>query len=91
MYFFSRLPQVYHNYRYKQCEGLNIAMFVIAIVANTTYALQFISERSIGVYRGNAMDWADFAAKELPFVIGSLGTLIYDFIIVFQWRYYTRA
>ena len=91
LYFISRIPQVYHNYKNKSCEGLSIAMFVLAIFANTAFGFQFIAKRVIAAHRGNTMDVTEFVATDLPFIIGSLGTLVYDFIIVYQSRIYKKA
>lgn len=91
LYFTSRIPQVIKNYRSKEVEGLSIAMFSLSIFANLAFGMQFIAETAIRVSRGNPMDWAAFVSQDLPFVLGSAGTVIYDVIIVFQSVVYAKA
>jgi len=84
LYFVSRIPQVIKNHKTKTCEGLSVSTFVIAALANTAFGLQFIAARVIASQRNVPMDWGEFVAEDLPFVIGSLGTLVYDITIVYQ-------
>nr|CDS31326.1 PQ loop repeat containing protein 2 [Hymenolepis microstoma] len=78
MYACGRSHQIYLNWRRKSTEGLSIFLFVLAALGNTFYACQ-IFIRSIDAY---------FVVKSLPWILGSLGMLIFDFIIFSQfWRY----
>eukprot|EP00128_Syssomonas_multiformis_P016339 Colp12_sorted_trinity150504_noHs@2727 len=84
MYFCSRIPQIYHNYRRKSVAGLSKIMFTLAVLANLSYGLSII-------LRLPAIDDHFFEAT-LPYVIGSLGTLIFDSMIMMQtWLYRKQA
>lgn len=81
-YFISRVPQIYENYRRKSVEGLAMAMFVMAAGANTCYGLSI-------VLRAPAVD-SKFWGATLPFIIGSMGTLIFDATILIQAILYNK-
>ena len=97
-YLGSRIPQIIKNvnfficsyfcknltplkkYQRKTTEGLAIVMFVFAVLGNVTYA------SSIFLY---SVEWV-FLSSKLPWLIGSLGTLVFDFTILFQYLYYRK-
>ncbi|EDQ86881.1 uncharacterized protein MONBRDRAFT_33670 [Monosiga brevicollis MX1] len=74
LYFTSRIPQIVKNFRRRSTDGLSVAMFIMAILGNTTYALGVLLESSAN----------DFIIDHLPWLIGSVGTLIFDFTIALQ-------
>ncbi|EGD76265.1 hypothetical protein PTSG_00968 [Salpingoeca rosetta] len=74
MYFTSRIPQIVKNFRRRSCEGLSLAMFCMAILGNITYALGVLLQ---SVER-------DFLIDHMPWLLGSVGTLIFDFTIFCQ-------
>lgn len=76
LYFFSRLPQILTNFRLKDVEGLSLMLFIITISANVCYGLAIL-------LRLPKID-AKFFESTLPYIIGSIGTLIFDFIIIYQ-------
>eukprot|EP00741_Cyanophora_paradoxa_P008060 tig00001250_g7799.t1 len=78
LYLASRLPQIVKNFRRKSTEGLAIGMFVAAVMGNLTYALAiFIRSMDPVVLYG-----------QLPWIIGSVGTLCFDFTIFTQFHLY---
>eukprot|EP00732_Lithocolla_globosa_P001794 Lithocolla_globosa_v1_NODE_986_length_2986_cov_12.865575.p1 type:complete len:323 gc:universal NODE_986_length_2986_cov_12.865575:1832-2800(+) len=80
IYFFSRVPQIIRNYRRQSVEGLALGMFFCAIMANTCYGLQII-------LRFPEVD-LKFWGATLPYIIGSMGTLVWDLTIFYQaWVY----
>jgi uncharacterized protein with PQ loop repeat len=82
LYFCSRMPQIWLNYKRKSVQGLSISMFMCAVMGNLTYASGMIlSDRAW--YGG-----IDFWKTSLPFVIGSAGTLFFDAMIFMQSCYY---
>ncbi|KAI3659683.1 hypothetical protein MP638_006466 [Amoeboaphelidium occidentale] len=76
LYFFSRIPQIITNYKLKDVEGLSIALFVLTISSNVTYGLQIL-------IRQPAID-EKFFRSTFPYLLGSIGTLIFDMIIITQ-------
>lgn len=78
VYLNSRIPQVIKNYRRKSVEGLSLVMFFCAVMGNTTYGL--------GVLLKDSSRKA--IAKSLPWLVGSLGTLFFDFFIMLQFSFY---
>eukprot|EP01135_Chromosphaera_perkinsii_P012463 Nk52_evm74s2657 gene=Nk52_evmTU74s2657 len=78
LYVFSRVPQLLKNIERQSCEGLSIFMFIMGVLGNLTYSA------SIFVW---SMD-AQFLWEKLPWIIGSLGTLAFDFAIFVQFFIY---
>ena len=57
-------------------DGLSLPMFVLAVLGNTMYALGIFLYSVDGV----------FLLKALPWIIGSVGTLLFDLTVSFlQW------
>lgn len=65
---------IFLQWRRKTTEGLSIYLFVLAVLGNTFYACQ-IFVRSIN---------AVFVVTSLPWILGSLGMLVFDFIVSLQ-------
>ncbi|KAL5970630.1 hypothetical protein TSMEX_001627 [Taenia solium] len=78
MYAFGRLHQIFINWRRKCTEGLSFYLFFLALLGNTFYACQ-IFIKSIDVV---------FIVTSLPWIIGSLGILVFDLIILIQFFMY---
>lgn len=80
VYLNSRIPQVLKNYKRKSVEGLSLIMFFCAIMGNLTYGM--------GVILKDSSPTA--LKKSLPWLVGSLGTLSFDFFILLQFRFYSN-
>ncbi|KAI8873610.1 PQ-loop-domain-containing protein [Ramicandelaber brevisporus] len=80
LYFASRVPQILLNYREQSCEGLSPWMFIYMVFGNVTYA---------GAIFLHSTEW-NHIAKNLPWIIGSVGTLVVDCIIFAQFLMYRR-
>ncbi|KAF9930053.1 hypothetical protein BGZ65_005515, partial [Modicella reniformis] len=78
LYLGSRVPQIYKNWKLKSCEGLAMMMFVFSVLGNITYVA------SILIF---SLD-IDYLIKNMPWCIGSGGTLFFDFTIFFQFYAY---
>jgi len=76
IYFISRLPQLWKNYERRSTNGLSFTVFWITIFGNTMYGLSIMLRRPI-------IDQT-FYRKQLPFLIGSVGTFVFDIAIVVQ-------
>ncbi|VDO00715.1 unnamed protein product [Rodentolepis nana] len=78
MYASGRCHQIYLNWHRKTTEGLSVYLFVLAVLGNVFYSCQ-IFIRSID---------AVFVVTSLPWILGSLGMLVFDFIIFAQFFHY---
>ena len=78
LYLGSRIPQIYKNWRLKSCEGLSIMMFMFSVFGNVFYVASiFLNSLEI-----------DYLIKNMPWWLGSGGTLVFDFTIFFQFYIY---
>ncbi|KAH6628420.1 PQ loop repeat-domain-containing protein [Chaetomium tenue] len=80
-YLCARIPQIIKNYREKSCEGLALLFFLLSLTGNFTYGasvIAFSQER-------------DYFIRALPWLLGSLGTMVEDSIIFVQFRIYSPA
>ena len=75
----ARIPQIIKNYREKSCEGLALLFFLLSLTGNFTYGA------SVMAYSQER----DYFLRALPWLLGSLGTMVEDFIIFFQFRLYS--
>ncbi|KAJ3565286.1 hypothetical protein NPX13_g7562 [Xylaria arbuscula] len=80
-YLCARIPQIIKNYREKSCEGLALLFFMFSLTGNLTYGLSVFSF---------SQD-ADYIIKATPWLLGSLGTIVEDFIIFYQFRIYSTG
>ncbi|KAI8854569.1 PQ loop repeat-domain-containing protein [Chytridium lagenaria] len=76
LYFFSRMPQIAENAKKKSVEGLSLGLFIFTLSGNFTYGLSIL-------LRGPTFDW-QFVRSDLPYVIGSIGVLCFDIVILTQ-------
>ncbi|KAL1920193.1 uncharacterized protein VTP21DRAFT_1339 [Calcarisporiella thermophila] len=74
LYIASRIPQILKNARERSCEGLSALMFLFMVLGDLTYCL------SILLFSTEAR----YLALNLPWIAGSLGTLVFDFVILAQ-------
>ncbi|KAF9564710.1 hypothetical protein EC968_004431 [Mortierella alpina] len=78
LYLGSRVPQIYKNWRLRSCEGLSLLMFVFSLLGNSLFiASIFLSstERS-------------YLIRNMPWWLGSAGTLLFDLTIFIQFFLY---
>ncbi|KAJ5909016.1 hypothetical protein N7495_001698 [Penicillium taxi] len=78
-YLGARLPQIYKNYTDKSCEGLSLLFFILSLMGNLTYGAGILAHSTERAY----------FVTNLPWLIGSLGTIAEDVIIFAQFRLYT--
>ncbi|KAI0153001.1 PQ-loop-domain-containing protein [Xylariaceae sp. FL1272] len=78
-YLCARIPQIIKNYREKSCEGLALLFFLLSLTGNLTYGL------SVFTYSQES----DYLIKAIPWMLGSLGTIVEDCIIFYQFRIYS--
>ncbi|KAI8979397.1 PQ loop repeat-domain-containing protein [Mycotypha africana] len=81
LYLSSRLPQIYRNFRRRSVEGLSMALFFFAAMGNLTYVLSIFT---------NPHATRATLLEAVPYIIGSAGTLMFDFTIFTQYALYSR-
>ncbi|KAJ3379133.1 hypothetical protein HDU92_006893, partial [Lobulomyces angularis] len=80
LYFFSRIPQIIENIKQKSVEGISLSLFVITIFGNIFYGVSVL----LRLPEVNEK----FFSSTFPYIVGSFGTIIFDFVILFQANYY---
>ena len=78
-YLGGRVFQIMKNRKRKSCEGVSALMFFFAISANVTYGMSIIFMKNFR--------WVEIV-DSLSFLLGSLGTCVFDLYILKQSRYY---
>jgi uncharacterized protein with PQ loop repeat len=79
LYLMSRMSQIYKNWSRKSSEGLAIAMFMMAMCANLCTGTSILL-RTYDVQQ---------LLEQLPWVIGTLGTISLDCVILSQFVRYS--
>ncbi|KAI2788611.1 hypothetical protein POX_e06631 [Penicillium oxalicum] len=77
-YLGARLPQIYKNYRDQSCEGLSLLFFILSLLGNLTYGAGILCHSTE----------REYVITNLPWLIGSLGTMAEDVAIFIQFRMY---
>ncbi|KAL1917824.1 uncharacterized protein VTP21DRAFT_3658 [Calcarisporiella thermophila] len=81
LYLTCRLPQIFHNFQRRSTQGLALAMFICAWIANLTYTLSILVHPEM---RGERL-WG-----AIPYLIGAGGSMMFDGVIFIQyWLYST--
>ncbi|KAI0385231.1 PQ-loop-domain-containing protein [Hypomontagnella monticulosa] len=79
-YLCARVPQIIKNYQEKSCEGLALLFFLLSLTGNLTYGLSVFTYSPEPAY----------ILKAIPWLLGSLGTIVEDCIIFYQFRIYSK-
>lgn len=79
-YVIGRLPQLYLNYRRKTTEGLSMLMYIFTILGNTFYLLSVLAF---------SLE-PDYIYTNLPWIFMIVITVLMDFAVLFQFRYYKK-
>jgi uncharacterized protein with PQ loop repeat len=77
-YISSRIPQVYRNLKRRRTDGLSIQFFICAVLQNSTYGASILLWDS---------SWAGIW-KQLPWLLGSIGIILFDAVILAQFLYF---
>ncbi|RCK64608.1 putative vacuolar amino acid transporter YPQ2 [Candida viswanathii] len=86
VYCLSRTPQLYKNYKRKSVDGISPLLFGAALLGNLAYTLSILL--SCEFYQGG-QERHDFMIKELPYILGSSGTIVFDvayFVQMYMYR-----
>lgn len=79
-YLGSRVPQLLLNYRRKSCEGISFLFFMFACLGNSMFVISILVLSSSPKY----------LFVNAPWLLGSFGTLVQDFIIFTQFWIYNE-
>lgn len=83
VYMSSRCPQLYKNYKRKSVEGITPLLFAAALLGNLAYTLSILT--SCEFLYG---DSKTFFLTELPYILGSSGTIVFDVVYFYQRHIY---
>ncbi|RMZ69264.1 vacuolar membrane PQ loop repeat [Pyrenophora seminiperda CCB06] len=75
-YLGARIPQIIKNQRERSCEGLSLLFFMLSLLGNATYGAGIIFHSQ----------QKEYIMTNLPWLIGSLGTMVEDVTIFIQFR-----
>lgn len=75
-YLGARIPQIIKNQRERSCEGLSLLFFMLSLLGNATYGAGIIFHSQE----------KEYILTNLPWLIGSLGTMVEDVTIFIQFR-----
>ncbi|XP_051895415.1 lysosomal amino acid transporter 1 homolog [Pristis pectinata] len=82
-YLASRLPQLCRNMKRKSTEGISPLLFALMILGNLTYGLCVL----LKLPRKGQTE-ANYVVHHLPWLVGSLGTMALDVMILLQFFMY---
>jgi len=80
-YIIGRFPQLYLNYRRKTTEGLSMLMYIFTILGNTFYLLSVLAF---------SLE-PDYIYTNLPWIFMIVITVLMDFVVLYQFRYYKKS
>lgn len=83
----SRCPQLYKNYKRKSVEGISPLLFGLALLGNLAYTLSIVTSCEF-IYDDSK---TDFFMRELPYILGSSGTIVFDMLYFYQRHLYRNA
>ncbi|ROT41717.1 vacuolar membrane PQ loop repeat protein [Sodiomyces alkalinus F11] len=78
LYLCARIPQIIKNWREKSCEGLALLFFLLSLTGNAAYGASLIAYSQE----------KDYLVRALPWLLGSLGTIVEDSVIFVQFHLY---
>ncbi|KAM9911222.1 hypothetical protein OXX69_003713 [Metschnikowia pulcherrima] len=87
VYVSSRCPQLYRNYLRKSVDGISPLLFGSALLGNLTYTLSVMTSCEFL----SAEDKKGFFLKQLPYLLGSSGTIVFDIAYFYQRYIYREA
>lgn len=86
-YLLARVPQIITNYKNKATVGISPFLFLFAMLGNSFYTISISVDLWLE-YRHQEPGRFNDVMNQVPFLIGSGGTVIFDFMILLQfWLY----
>ncbi|KAK5112881.1 hypothetical protein LTR85_011108 [Meristemomyces frigidus] len=77
-YLGARIPQIIKNQRERSCDGLSLLFFMLSLLGNLTYGMGILFHSVEKQY----------FLTNLPWLIGSLGTMAEDAVIFLQFHFF---
>ncbi|KAK6199405.1 uncharacterized protein RJT21DRAFT_46539 [Scheffersomyces amazonensis] len=97
LYLSSRAPQIFKNHNSKSTRGISAYLFLFAMLGNLFYTISIVSDLYLismhqSYYESDPNDsqYNKILTDQLPFIVGSSGTVIFDCIILFQCWYFAE-
>lgn len=91
LYISSRSPQIWKNYCLKSTHGVSPYLFLFAMLGNSLYTISILSDLYLlskyEKYLGD-VDFHTVFRSQLPFLVGSSGTVFFDCILLIQFYVY---
>lgn len=84
VYVSSRIPQLLKNYQRKSVEGMSPLLFSSALSGNLFYTLSILTSCEFL----SSPNKHEFFLRQLPYILGSSGTIIFDMVYFYQRRIY---
>jgi uncharacterized protein with PQ loop repeat len=81
LYLGARVPQIVKNQRERSCDGLSLLFFLLSLLGNATYGAGILC---------HSLE-REYVWTNLPWLIGSLGTMVEDLVIFAQFRSFGEA
>lgn len=87
VYVSSRCPQLYKNYKRKSVEGVSPLLFGAALFGNLAYTISVLTSCEFLL----SSDKTTYFWHQLPYLIGSSGTIVFDFAYFYQRHIYRNS
>ncbi|KAJ2490510.1 hypothetical protein IWW37_003070, partial [Coemansia sp. RSA 2050] len=79
VYLSAYIPQLVENYRSKSTEGLSMLMFILVILANTTFCLSVLTFQK---------PTYEYLRKYASWLLGASGTIWLELAVLYQFYCY---
>lgn len=87
IFLLSRIPQIILNHKRKSVNGLSLTTFINIIIANQLFLVSIL----IHLIDLDASRHSVYILNNLPWIIGSCGSTLFDFIIFIQFSIYSES
>jgi solute carrier family 66 (lysosomal lysine-arginine transporter), member 1 len=96
LYLGARLPQIYKNWQEKSCEGMSVVSLVFLVLIQLGLSLLFFILSLLGnlTYGAGILAHSlerNYVMTNVPWLIGSLGTMVEDVVIFAQFHIYRKG
>lgn len=91
LYVSSRSPQIWKNYQQRSTHGVSPYLFLFAMLGNSLYTISILADLYLLSKYDEYLGEADFHSvffAQLPFLVGSSGTVFFDCILLIQFCIY---
>ena len=85
LYLVSRIPQIYTNYKLQSTRGISLKLICFALCGNFFYSASLLLSENSTV--GGDVS-REFWKAELSYLIGAVGTVVFDCSVLVQWYFY---